>query len=206
VRSNYGQIAGLVALVLRSGVQGDFAEMGVWQGTTFLPLAETAAGAGRRCHAVDSFRGCLSPGPRDTDERGRVQYRAGALDVGGSHLFRQLVAPLGDSVLVWEGWIPPVLDQVDSGMARLAFAHIDLDQYEPTLYALRWCWDRLSPGGIVCCHDWIAGRRCLAAGAMNDWLAEMGCSIEADGASNEASWGSAGVAPGNHAWIRKAAR
>lgn len=200
MRSNYAQIAALVALVLRSGVRGDFMEIGVWQGTTFLPLAEEAARTGRRCHAVDSFRGCLAPGNRDVDEKGRVQYRLGALDVGGPRLFRQLVRPLGESVRIWEGWVPAVMDEVAAGCKALAFAHVDLDQYDPTLAALRWCWEWLSPGGIVCCHDWFEGRTYLAGGAFNSWLAEIGLSI---GGQVEGI-GSSGIASGNHAWVRKA--
>ena len=203
MRSNYGQIADLVGLVLRSGVRGDFVELGVWQGTTFLPLAEAAAAAGRTCHAVDSFEGCAPAGERDVDEDGRVQYPAGALSVGGPRLFQQLVRPLADTVRIWQGWVPAVLEKVQAPV--LAFAHVDLDQYSPTLDALRWCWERLSPGGIVCCHDWFPGRRCLAAGGFNDWLKELGVEVRPGAWIVAGSEGhSAGIAPGNHAWLRKA--
>jgi len=48
-----------------------------------------------------------------------------------------------------EGWIPEVLDTLPA--PAWAFVHLDLTLYEPTLAALRYFYDRLSPGGVLIC-------------------------------------------------------
>jgi len=188
MRASYGQIEELVRAC--GEVQGDFAEFGVWQGETFLPLAEAAQAFGKRAHAVDSFQGCGEPGPNDYEPDGSCEYPAGALSTGGSQAFRDLVRPLDGTVEVWEGWIPAILAEMVGQVRALAFVHVDLDQYGPTLWTLRWCWPRMSPGGILCCHDWFPEYRRLAAGAIRDW-------ILADGMVP------AGTSANRHIWFRK---
>ena len=170
MRAAYHHIEPLVSLAIESGVAGDFIELGVWRGDTFLALAAAAAQAHRHCHAVDSFQGCGDPGPRDNN-----QYPRGSLTVNGSSAFRKLVSPLGGAVVVHEGWVPEVLAEIDAD--RFAFAHIDLDHYAPTLDALRWIWPLMPPGGIVACHDYIPGRDILATGAISDWMKETGLTM-----------------------------
>lgn len=155
-------------------VPGDFCEFGVWQGSTFLPMAHLAATVSKRCHAVDSFRGCPAPSEKDRDEKGRQQYPSGSLSVGGPALFQQLVNPLGDTVCIWKGFVPKVLNRMDKDVPMLAFVHVDLDQYLSTLAAIRWSWSRLSPGGIMACHDFVSHRSFLAAGAIHFWMEESG--------------------------------
>ena len=170
LRATYEHLAPLVAEV--AGIPGDFAEFGVWRGTTFVPLAEAAALEGRACHAVDSFQGFAEPTDRDFDDAGECRYRLGGLSTGGSQAFRTLVAGLLN-VVIHEGFIPAVLHACENRRG-FAFIHIDLDQYEPTLHALRWAWLRTRPGGIVCCHDYLIGRTYLATAACNDWMVETG--------------------------------
>jgi len=148
---------------------GDLAEIGVWHGTTFMPMAEIGRHYGRTVHAVDSFQGMAQPTDRDT-----AQYPKGALSVGGSEIFRELVAPYGN-VVVHEGVVPEVLDRIS--VKCFAFVHLDLDHYAPTRAALEWLWPRMSPGGILCCHDWTRERTTLAAGAINDWARHSGVPI-----------------------------
>lgn len=177
-------------------IPGDFAELGVWQGTTFLPLARRAATLGKRAHAVDSFQGCGRPTERDRDPNGMLEYGFGALSVGGSRLFRQLVEPL-PNVRIWEGYIPEVFTVMDAEVRALAFVHLDLDHYAPTAASLRWCWERMTPGGILCAHDYFPGMDWLASGAVIDWLQEIGL----DGRGPDV----VGILPSAHFWIKRGA-
>ena len=186
MRASYEQIACLVGLVKE--VPGDFAELGVWRGDTFVPLAEAAVAGGRRCHAVDSFRGMGEPTAEDHDDQGRCAYAAGQFDVGGGAAFRELVARFGGAVRVWEGPVPAILEAI--GDIVLAFSHLDLDHYEPTRRALDWAWARTAPGGIVCCHDWMYGRNCLAPAAIREWMQASGVDF-------------AGELPSGHRWFLK---
>jgi len=169
MRANYLHLDVHAREVLAAGVRGDFAEIGVWHGYTFVPLAELARQAGRVIHAVDSWRGMASPTAADGDE-----YAAGALSTGGSVAFREAVRPFRN-VRIHEGWVPDIL----AGMAtrRFAFVHVDLDQFRPTLEALRFFWPRLSTAGRLMVHDYFPGRQVLASFAVSAWCRETGIAI-----------------------------
>lgn len=186
MRANYGHIEHLVARVIADKIPGDFAEIGVWRGATFLPLAEAGRRDSRTIHAVDSFRGLATPGPRDS----KTVFQRGALSAHGPETFRSLVSKFGDSVRIHEGYIPDVLESLNG--TAFAFVHLDVDHYGPTLASLRHVWPRLSVGGTVACHDWKKGGDMLAAGAINDWLSEASVQI-------------AGTKNSGHCWFTKGA-
>lgn len=188
MRARFAHIAPLVERC--RAVPGDFAEFGIWRGKTFLPLAEAARAAGKRCHAVDSFVGCAEPRPEDLNPDGTCNYPAGALNVSGSAKFRKLVARLDGAVRIWEGWIPDILAEMEGEVTRLAFVHLDLDHFFPTLVALEWCWARMSAGGILCSHDWFPEYRRLASLGVRKWM-------EATGREP------AGVSESHHIWFER---
>jgi hypothetical protein len=188
-RASFEHLRPLLPLV--AGVPGDFLELGVWRGATFVPLARAAAERGRVAHAVDSFEGMLPPSEKDRDEKGRQSYPAGALSAGGTADFERLVAGM-DNVRIHAGFVPPVLRSIETP-AGVAFAHVDLDQYLPTRLALEWLWTRANPGGLIVCHDYWPGRRCLAALAIDEFRGSLGLPIPTR-------------CPGSsHAWFRKGA-
>jgi len=120
------------------------------------------------CYAVDSWRGMAPPTDRDVESDGTCQYPEGGLATDYAK-FEKRIASFGDTVRIVRGFIPDVLEEIGAGV-RFAFAHVDLDQYAPTLCALRWIWPRVVPGGIVAVHDWFFGREILAAAAVVDWI------------------------------------
>jgi len=165
VRSAYEHIEPLIEQALQ--VEGDLIELGVWRGDTFVGIAEACTRHLRTCHAVDSWQGMAPPTERDVGPDGRCEYPTGGLaaDLGA---FRKRMVPYGDVVRVWPGWIPEVLYGLPD--VRYCFAHVDLDQYAPTIAALEWVWMRMRPGGIVAAHDYFPGRAHLASAAVDEWL------------------------------------
>ena len=144
-------------------------EFGVFKGAT---LAEIAKHPGKTI-GVDSFEGMAEPTGRDMFNGGQP-YPKGRLAAGMDHARR--VAP--KAVLV-RGFVPEVLAEItDTGFA---FAHLDMDQFAPTLAALEWIVPRMIPGGVVVCDDWFAGREVLAAGAINQFAAARGIKLESTG-------------------------
>ncbi len=141
---------------------GDFAEFGVHKGGTFEILRKEAARQMKRAHAFDSFTGMAAP-QRPGDEI----YPEGTFDVGGPDAFQEAFP----GAIVHAGFIKDTLVHVEGLM--LAFVHIDLDHYEPTLQTLQAVWPQLSPGGIMACHDFRFGQTCRAAGAISDWVLRM---------------------------------
>jgi len=181
VRANYIHLDHLIRSVLAAPVPGDIAELGVWHGTTFMPMAELAKQHGRTIHAVDSFAGMAKETARDAG-----QYVHGVLSVGGSDVFRLLTRPYGQTVVIHEGWVPAILSGLDA--CRFAFVHLDLDQYEPTLVSLRYLWPRMNPGGVLICHDWRRERNFLAAGAIADWMKETGVPMAGETPNTGHGW------------------
>lgn len=164
MRASFIHIQPLVNLVVAENVPGDFAEFGVWRGTTFFPLAEIARQTGRVIHAVDSFAGMAPPTAKDGN-----MYPAGCLNVGGPAVFKEIADGFPNVVQIHEGFVPAILHSSFAEDVRFAFVHLDFDHYCPTMDALHWLWPRMSPGGIIACHDYAPHGALLASGAISEW-------------------------------------
>jgi len=171
-RAQYRHLEPLIREI--GGVPGDYAELGVWEGHTFVPLALAAWAAGRVAHGVDSWAGMAAPTIRDYEPDGDCRFPAGSLATG-PHVAEALarsLAPIEDAVRLWIGWVPAVLARVQLA-AGLAATHVDLDHYAPSLAALRWAWARTNPGGVLICHDYEPGADRLATAACDEFAAEI---------------------------------
>ncbi len=139
-------------------VAGDFVELGVFEGKAFVDIIYEAREQGKKAHAIDSFCGFAKPTEKDIEpSSGETLYPEGLLDPGGSSSLWKQIQDWGyqeDEYAIWEGFVPEVLDTIPDDV-RVSFAYVDLDHYEPTVHALEWVWDRLSPQGIVICDDFF---------------------------------------------------
>lgn len=150
-------------------VEGDYVEFGVFKGQTFLKIISQAQKHGKTAYAFDSFRGLAAPGEIDKDPSDNYVYPEGKFDVGGPARFEALLRKNGfDNFEIIEGFIPDTLR--DDMNAKFCFAHIDLDHYGPTVQATRWCFDRLSSGGVIAFDDYFSGRAYLATPAIEEFI------------------------------------
>jgi len=159
------------ALEKTLAVRGDFAELGVYRGDTFLKMIPFALMADKTVHAVDSFCGMAAPTVLDAGPTGKQQYPEGRYDVGGSSGLCRRISEYANA-RIWEGFVPGILDVIASARPRLkfAFVHVDLDHYLPTLAAMQWCWQRMSTGGILMSHDWRPSRDNLASLGIQEFM------------------------------------
>lgn len=141
--------------VLAQAPRGPRIEFGVHRGATLAIIAEHEG----LTVGVDSFEGMAEPGPFDYRE-GRCHYPRGRLKAP-----IEIAAARVPRARLVRGWVPEVLADLPDG--PWAFAHVDLDHYEPTLATLQWLWPRMMRGGIICCDDFFPGRDWLAARAIN---------------------------------------
>jgi O-methyltransferase len=125
-------------------IPGDLAEVGVGPGGTAKLIASSAPD--RTLHLFDTFEGLPQPG--DTDS-GR--FRTGQYRFELEHVRRYLD---GCNVRFHKGLFPATA--VSLSDVRFAFVHLDGDLYETTKEGLKWFYPRMTPGGILICHDFTS--------------------------------------------------
>jgi hypothetical protein len=142
------------------GVPGARVECGAYRGATALLLCRTwrshnAEFTGDGFFLIDSFSGTsesstadLIPTRNDNGEMSMQPFfPPGKTDVKVDDVrayFREF-----PRARILEGWIPDVFRGLEQTV--WSFVHLDLTLYEPTLAALHYFYDRLSPGGVLIC-------------------------------------------------------
>jgi len=162
---NLRTITGTIA-----GIQGDFAEIGVYRASTFTRLVPIARQQGKMAHGFDSFIGMDEPTERDGDK-----YPKGRLSVGGVDGFRNIMKTAGFSdheYRLWPGYVPDCFSGCPPDL-RFSLGLIDLDHYRPTLLSVEWFWPRLNTGGVVIFDDYFIGRSELASPAVNEFFCTL---------------------------------
>lgn len=149
-------------LRLTLGVEGDTAEVGVFEGAMSWLILQ--AGEGRRQHHVfDSFEGLSKPEPVDGSH-----WTPGALACAEDVVHRNL-SPFKGCFKTYKGWVPDRFQEV--GAQRFSFVHIDVDLYEPTSASLEFFYPRMQPGGVIVCDDYNFTSCPGATKACDDFLA-----------------------------------
>ena len=73
-----------------------------------------------------------------------------------------------DFINVYRGWIPDRFAEIQDH--RFAFAHIDVDLYQPTRDSLEFMFPRLLPGGAIVVDDYGYSQFPGAQKAVNEFL------------------------------------
>lgn len=120
--------------LLESAPEGMCAEFGVYTGGTTRMMLDM----GRKVLAFDTFEGIKGAGENDLHTDG---------DYNGGEVFDYI-----SGAYIFQGMVPESLGCCSC--EEIAFAHIDMDVYEPTVHALRWCWERLVKGGVIVLDDY----------------------------------------------------
>ena len=124
-------------------LDGCFVECGTYKGASASFLCKNASPS-RTVHVFDSWSGLSEPGSADGS-----YWQAGDMKSGRDEAERVL-SPYSNACY-HQGWIPEVLQTFEE--SSVAFIHLDLDLYAPTLEALVFFWPHLVSGGMVICDD-----------------------------------------------------
>lgn len=161
-RLRFLSVCGLVRDALARGVPGQFAECGVFTGHSAFLIASILRerGYGGELLLFDSFQGLSKPVAQDfavadgyADVVGvQDDLRAGRRFFSAPQQYVEKCLGEFDFIEYFPGWIPECFRGAEE--ERFAFAHIDVDLYEPVRDSLEFFWPRLSPGGVIQVDDY----------------------------------------------------
>jgi len=139
---------------------GDVCEFGVAQGATSALLANEIRATDKLLWLYDSFAGLPKPSPKDelkddifhlgSIERYEGEMRCNAEEV--RFRLAQIAFP-AERYTLHAGWIHETLRE-ETGPAKVCFAYIDFDFYEPIAHALAYLDRHLTPRGRIVVDDY----------------------------------------------------
>jgi len=139
----YASLALAIRTLQHEAVEGEFAEVGVYRGTTSRFLLHCAPE--RTLHLFDTFQG-FAPRDREPENAADSRFK----DTSAETVRRAL----GNSanVAIHAGYFPDTTAGLED--RRFAFVLLDLDVYAPTLAGLAFFYPRLARGGYCFVHDY----------------------------------------------------
>ena len=157
---------------------GDFVECGVNAGFMSSAIMRSLdwRRSGRQFYLIDTFSGpVLAQYSQREIERGRAAHAESAI-AAGSYVtdLERVRANFSEwpNAVVVQGTVPDILDKVSVG--EVAFLHLDMNCALPEKAAIKFFWDRLSPGGVVLLDDYAYFGNETQAEAMDDVSARLG--------------------------------
>jgi hypothetical protein len=173
-RNNGGDSARLWALILNikqvlaEGVEGSFAEVGVWRGNTAAVLAAFAREADRDVYLFDTFEGFSKRDLKGVDADKIEKFKDTSLD-----LVKNTVGDRSHRCHYVKGWFPGSLTDEHQDL-RFAVVSLDADLYDPTKSGLEFFYPRLNKGGILLLHDYSSMHWEGSKKAIDEFSAETG--------------------------------
>lgn len=132
-------------------VEGDVAEVGVYQGATAVILEKYCIKYGRKLFLFDTFEGFVSKDTIGIDsEKKQEDFKDTSLEFVRKRLEYE------ENIHIKKGCFPDTIDD-ETRKTSYAFVHIDCDLYRPIIESLKFFWPRLKEGGMVVVHDYSSG-------------------------------------------------
>lgn len=136
--------------IIENNIQGDFAELGVYRGHTARVLLDSCGS--RTLRLFDTFQGHPDNACADQDGELYVDHiKQKTLSDTSEAEVRNLLGH-AKNLVIHKGFFPESAAECHD--LQFAFVHLDADQYESTLEGFRFFYPRLSPGGVMICHDY----------------------------------------------------
>lgn len=132
-------------------LDGEFWEMGVYMGGSAGLIGKI--GENKTLRLFDSFEGVSEPVGKDMPTVAVLPGNDLPMWAGewrGD--MKRALHTIGRPCEVHKGWIPETFKQVPDS-SRVAFAHVDVDLYEPTKASLEFILPRLVTGGRIVVDD-----------------------------------------------------
>lgn len=136
--------------IKRSNVQGNVAELGVYQGNFASYINQ--AFPDKKFYLFDTFEGFAREQAQSYERR----YRCKADDFSNTSV-DEVLKRIGfpNNCIIKKGYFPETACDIDD---IFCFVSLDADLYEPTLDGLRFFYPRLAKGGYILVHDYGSAR------------------------------------------------
>jgi O-methyltransferase len=166
----------MVSWVLEKKIEGDFAECGCWKGHSTYVISSLLrkSGFNGTLHVFDSFEGGLSD---KTQKDKNLRFEMSREEDLKEKLYfssteEELRKNLKDFPFVkfYKGWIPKRFADVNN--VHFAFAHIDVDLYQPTKDSLNFFYPRLRKSGCLVIDDYGLSQFDGCETAVKEFLAD----------------------------------
>jgi hypothetical protein len=130
----------------KEGLEGDFAELGVYQGSTAVVLARHARRLNRQLYLLDTFEGFDRQDFSGPDAGRQLAFADTSLQAVRTRV--------GDANTTYvKGYFPQTAGRLpDDG--RYCLVNIDTDLYAPIMNGLEYFYPRMVPGGFLIVHDY----------------------------------------------------
>lgn len=132
--------------ILKEGLKGDIAELGVYRGNTAFLLARMARRLGSTAYLLDTYEGFSPDDLQGIDLAKPRPFRDTSLQA-----VQSLVG--NENVRFIPGHFPESVAQMPADLS-FCLVHLDCDLYAPFRAALQYFYPRLIPGGFLVMHDY----------------------------------------------------
>lgn len=150
------------------GREGDFVELGCYEGDTSLLLAELIERQ-KRLWIYDSFEGLPSKTREDESVAGR-DFQEGVLMVSKREVKARFLRAGLPVPVIKKGWFS---DLTETDMPpEIAFAFLDGDLYQSIKDSLRLIEDKMADNGIIIVHDYDNIELPGVTKAVDEWRAK----------------------------------
>ena len=150
--------------IIKEGLHGDVAELGVYKGNTATLIAHIARRIGSTAYLLDTFEGFSKSDLKDIDMNVRMSF-----DDTSINAVRALVGE--DHVKYIKGYFPKSTSQMPDDKP-FCLVHIDCDLYSPISSALEYFYPRVVPGGFIIIHDYSSLHWDGAEKAVDEFFAD----------------------------------
>jgi hypothetical protein len=133
--------------IVKEGLEGDLAELGVYKGNTATLLAAYARRLGATAYMLDTFEGFNQDDLVGIDADAKV----GSFSDTSLDAVRGLVGEGG--VRFIKGYFPAAAAELPQN-GTYCFVHIDCDLFAPIKSGIEYFYPRLVPGGFLIAHDY----------------------------------------------------
>lgn len=133
--------------LLKEGIHGDTAELGVYRGNTGIFWAKLAERTGGKAYLFDTYEGLPEQEQDGIDSDKELEF-----DDNSVAAVKALIS--SDSAVYVKGSFPDSITGNVPEQAAFCLVHIDCDLYFPCKAALEYFYPRVTPGGFLIMHDY----------------------------------------------------